>query len=83
MKEKNLKILIVTGCLSQRYSDDLMKEIPEIDGIIGTGRYEDVNKLIQELTAKKEKVNFVDDIKIYKVYKELKREKLLLHTTLF
>ena len=75
MKEKNLKILIVTGCLSQRYSDDLMKEIPEIDGIIGTGRYEDVNKLIQELTGKKEKVNFVDDIKKYKVYKELKREK--------
>lgn len=74
MKEKNLKILIVTGCLSQRYSDDLMKEIPEIDGIIGTGRYEDVNKLIQELTGKKEKVNFVDDIKKYKVYKELKRE---------
>ncbi len=76
MKQGNLKMLIVTGCLSQRYSDELMKEIPEIDGIIGTGRYEDVNKLINELTEKEQKINYVDDIKKYKDYKELKREKI-------
>lgn len=76
MKQGNLKMLIVTGCLSQRYSDELMKEIPEIDGIIGTGRYEDINNLINEVTEKEQKINYVDDIKKYKDYKELKREKI-------
>lgn len=76
LKQENLKHLIVTGCLSQRYSDELMKEIPEIDGIIGTGRYEDINKMILELKEKEQKLNYVDDIKKYKEYKELKREKI-------
>ena len=31
--------LIVTGCLSERYSDDLLKEIPEIDHIFGVNQY--------------------------------------------
>ncbi len=79
MKKNHLKNLIVTGCLSQRYSDDLIKEIPEIDGIIGTGRYEDINNLIQELTEKKEKINYVDNIKEHIKYKEIKREKLTPH----
>lgn len=34
-KEGNLKKLFVTGCLSQRYPEALMEEIPEIDGIMG------------------------------------------------
>lgn len=76
MKSGNLKSLIVTGCLSQRYSEELMKEIPEIDGIIGTGRYEDIDGLIKELYNKKEKINYVDDIKKHEKYKELKREKI-------
>ncbi len=76
MKENKLQKLIVTGCLSQRYSDELMKEVPEIDGIIGTGRYEDINNLIDELNKNNEKINLVDDIKKYTEYKELKREKI-------
>lgn len=76
MKEDSLKTLIVTGCLSQRYSDELIQEIPEIDGIIGTGRYEDINNLIQDLAEKKEKINYVDNINKHDKYKELKRAKL-------
>lgn len=76
MKKEKLKTLIVTGCLSQRYSDELMKEISEIDGIIGTGRYEDINKMIEDLSEKNEKLNYVDDIKKHSRYKELKREKI-------
>lgn len=34
--------LMVTGCLSQRYQDEMLKELPEIDGIVGTGSYNDI-----------------------------------------
>ena len=34
--------LLVTGCLSQRYRDEIMEEIPEIDGVLGTGSYQDI-----------------------------------------
>lgn len=36
-EEGNCKALVVTGCLAQRYKEDLLSEIPEIDGLIGTG----------------------------------------------
>ena len=32
----NLKALVVTGCLAQRYQDEIEKEIPEVDAIVGT-----------------------------------------------
>lgn len=36
-KKGSCKVLVAAGCLAQRYKDDLLKEIPEIDGLIGTG----------------------------------------------
>lgn len=39
--------IIVTGCLAQRYSEDLKKEIPEIDIIIGTSSFEKIDELIE------------------------------------
>ena len=41
-KDGNLKALIVTGCLAQRYQDEIKKEIPEVDAILGTNSYEDI-----------------------------------------
>ncbi|HEX9059592.1 MAG TPA: 30S ribosomal protein S12 methylthiotransferase RimO [Clostridia bacterium] len=41
-KKERLKTLVVTGCLAQRYKDELLKEIPEIDAVIGTGGYGDI-----------------------------------------
>ena len=38
-KEGKLGKLLVTGCLSQRYQDELMEELPEVDGVMGTGSY--------------------------------------------
>ena len=35
-KEARLKSLIVTGCLAQRYKEEIVKEIPEVDAILGT-----------------------------------------------
>lgn len=34
-KEGQLKALIVTGCLAQRYYDEIQKEIPEVDAVVG------------------------------------------------
>jgi len=50
-EKQNDQILVVTGCLSQRYSDDLEAEMPEVDLFVGTGEY---HKIHQFLEGKKE-----------------------------
>src|SRR4029453_15342567 len=39
--------LVVTGCLAERYRDELKKEIPEIDAILGTGEVEELDAVIR------------------------------------
>ncbi|MGE4283827.1 MAG: 30S ribosomal protein S12 methylthiotransferase RimO, partial [Clostridia bacterium] len=51
----NCKLLIVTGCLAERYKDEIIKEIPEVDAVIGTGNYHEVAEVINE-TFKGQKV---------------------------
>ena len=46
-----LKKLLVAGCLSQRYPDDIRAELPEVDGLLGTGSYTDVVSAVEELMA--------------------------------
>lgn len=46
-KDAGLKALIVTGCLAQRYKDEIKKEIPEVDAILGTNSYEDIVNAIK------------------------------------
>ena len=41
--------ILVTGCLSQRYQEEIMKEMPEVDGILGTGSYTEVVPAIERL----------------------------------
>ena len=41
--------LLVAGCLSQRYRDEILEELPEIDGILGTGSYTDVVPAIESM----------------------------------
>ena len=50
LKEQGLvgKIL-VTGCLSQRYQEQIMAEMPEVDGVLGTGSYDKVVDAIESL----------------------------------
>lgn len=36
LKDNNLKALIVTGCLGERYAQDILEEIPEVDAVVGT-----------------------------------------------
>ncbi|MBY9081957.1 30S ribosomal protein S12 methylthiotransferase RimO [Paenibacillus sp. HN-1] len=44
----NLKALIVSGCLTQRYKAELMEEMPEIDGIVGTGDFHNIVQIVDE-----------------------------------
>ena len=43
--------LLVAGCLSQRYQNELEQEMPEVDGVLGTGSYTDIVSALEEVTA--------------------------------
>ena len=43
--------ILVTGCLSQRYQDEIMAQMPEVDGVLGTGSYTEVVPAIEALLA--------------------------------
>lgn len=43
--------ILVTGCLSQRYQDEILKEMPEVDGLLGTGSYTEIVPAIEKLLA--------------------------------
>ena len=50
-----VKKILVTGCMAQRYKDDILQELPEVDGILGTGSYEDIVAAIDEVQTKGER----------------------------
>ena len=47
-KEGRLKALIVTGCLAQRYKNEIVEEIPEVDAVLGTTSYDKITEAIDE-----------------------------------
>lgn len=58
----NLKALVVTGCLAQRYKDEIQKEIPEVDAVIGTTAYDDIVNIVKEILEDKKVANSYKDI---------------------
>ncbi len=56
----NLKHLIVTGCLSQRYSEDLKNELPEVDAFLGTTSFEHIYEIIKGLEHGEKKSLILD-----------------------
>lgn len=52
----NCKALIVTGCLAQRYKQEIIDEIPEVDGILGTSTYDEISNVLNEALGGKEHV---------------------------
>ncbi len=44
--------LIVTGCLAQRYAEDIRRDLPEVDEVIGTSHYQDIARSIRNLYGK-------------------------------
>lgn len=68
--EGKLKKLLVTGCLTQRYPDDIRTELPEVDGMLGTGSYTDVVAAVRELMAGESAEHFGD---IHRTYEDGER----------
>ena len=50
--------ILVTGCLSQRYQKDILEELPEVDGILGTGSYTHIVPAIDQLLSGHQVVDF-------------------------
>ena len=50
-KTGTCKILIVTGCMAQRYKEEITEEIPEVDAVLGTTSYGDIVKALNEVEA--------------------------------
>ncbi|MEE0944246.1 MAG: 30S ribosomal protein S12 methylthiotransferase RimO [Clostridia bacterium] len=48
-KNKNCKKLIMTGCLAERYHNDIMTELPEVDAVVGTGDYYKICEVIDSV----------------------------------
>ena len=51
-KRKKLKYIIVSGCLSQRYPDEIRKSLPEVDAVLGTSHYQDISEVVGKLFEK-------------------------------
>ena len=52
--------ILVTGCLSQRYQKEILEEMPEVDGLLGTGSYGDVVPAVEALLEGKPVASFGD-----------------------
>lgn len=65
LKRENLKLLIVSGCLGERYAEDLLKELPEVDAIVGTGNYDEIIDIINETMKGNKTVRIGNVDKVY------------------
>ena len=52
--------ILVTGCLSQRYQEEILQEMPEVDGILGTGSYTEIVPAIEKLLEDEQVSDFGD-----------------------
>jgi ribosomal protein S12 methylthiotransferase len=66
-KTGGLKALIVTGCLAERYKEEILKEIPEVDALLGTSSFSEILKIIDEITDGSKHACFEDVNKLPKV----------------
>ena len=51
-KSGNCEILIVSGCMAQRYKDEVIENIPEVDAVVGTGQYDKIADIIAKFQHK-------------------------------
>lgn len=57
-KSGQLKVLVAAGCLAQRYSEEIRKEIPEVDAIVGTMAIEEIAEAIEAALEKRQEDHF-------------------------
>lgn len=61
-KKQSCQMLIVSGCLAQRFSDELLAEIPEIDAMIGTGSWQKIREAIERVDQGEKPVVLIDEL---------------------
>lgn len=54
-KSGSCRVLIAAGCLAQRYQGELLKELPELDGVVGTGEFGRIADICRSLLAPKKR----------------------------
>ena len=64
-KTGRCRVLVVTGCLSQRYSGDLLKDIPEIDVLLGVNQYAELPAAIEKALGSERPCLCTDDFSYY------------------
>ena len=64
LKQQNLKYLIVTGCMAQRFKDEIFGEISEIDACLGTSSFDKILDVIEELKAR-DGIEDAEEISVY------------------
>ena len=52
-KDANLKILIVAGCLGERFKQEVLNELPEVDAVCGTGDFDNICEIIDKAKEKR------------------------------
>ena len=61
-KTGTCKALIVTGCMAQRYQQEILEEIPEVDGILGTSTYDEISNVLKRVLGGEERVSCFHDL---------------------
>lgn len=56
-KKGSLKALIVTGCLAQKYQNEIKEEIPEVDALLGTSSYDKILEVLDRLVSDSDEVD--------------------------
>lgn len=60
-EEKRIKAVVVTGCLSERYRDEILNEIPEVDAVLGIGANELLGEVIRKIIGGEGKISMYGD----------------------
>lgn len=59
-EEGTCKALLVTGCLAQRYKEEIVGEIPEVDAVLGTASYDEIIKALNQVFSGESFLEFKD-----------------------
>ena len=55
------RALIVTGCLAERYQNEILQELPEVDGVLGIASWQEISRVVREALEKKAPRIFYDN----------------------